>query len=174
MLLRARIPLVLSLSLSLSLSLTLSLSINQSINQSISFSTSHFANPRRSIQSLRSANKYKFLQVCQHLVSTCVGIYRRTSLMSSTLLLQGCSACLFVLHGWFVRWEVSGRTSGIFSGAVSKHCSKQYTALLRSSHVAFFLSVSLKFMLCNRTIVLIRLQLGRIPFLFHQRDQISM
>ena len=40
------------------------------------------------------------------LVCPCVGVHKRTSFLSSSLLFQ---VVLFVFLGWFVGWEVSGR-----------------------------------------------------------------
>ena len=45
---------------------------------------------------------------------------------------------LLVLHGWFVRWEVSGRTAAILYLAASRICAKQHTASLCTSRQAFF------------------------------------
>ena len=58
---------------------------------------------------------------------------------------------LFVLHGWFLRWEVSGCTV-----------------------VLCVVPILLAFMLCTHTEVLIQPQLGRNPLLFHRIDQISI
>ena len=55
------------------------------------------------------------------------------SLMSPSLFFQQYSACL----GWFMRWEISGRTAAVLLGIASRICSKQYTAFLCSSHLAF-------------------------------------
>ena len=52
--------------------------------------------------------------------------------------------------------------------------SKQHVASLCSSHQAFSQNVSLDFKWCNHTVVLTWLQLGRIPNLFYERDQISI
>ena len=37
-----------------------------------------------------------------------------------------CVCILFVWLGWFVRWEVSGRTAAILSGIAFRICSKRY------------------------------------------------
>ena len=47
---------------------------------------------------------------------------------------------LFLLFGWFVRWEVGGRTEATFSG-ISRFRSRQHTAFLCSSHLAFSLCI---------------------------------
>ena len=44
---------------------------------------------------------------------------------------------LFILLGWFLRWEVSGRTAAVLWDATSKICSRQHVASLYSSHLAF-------------------------------------
>ena len=51
---------------------------------------------------------------------------------------------LFILLGWFVRWEVSGCIAAILLSAASKICSKQHIASFCSSHLVFFLGVLLK------------------------------
>ena len=57
---------------------------------------------------------WMFLLVKQH---WCGGVLRRTSLMCLFLLAQ---YVLFVLLGWFVWWEVSGRTTAVLWGAASR------------------------------------------------------
>ena len=42
-----------------------------------------------------------------------VGVHKKTTLMSSSLLLQQWSASLFVVLGEFVRWEVGGHTANV-------------------------------------------------------------
>ena len=46
--------------------------------------------------------------------------------------------------------------------------------LFKTVHSIFSLSISLKSKWCSHTVVLTWLQLGRIPILFYQRDQISI
>ena len=58
----------------------------------------------------------------------CVGVHKRTSLMSSSLLHQQCPACLVRLIEWFERWDVSGRTAAVLWSAVSRNCSKPHVA----------------------------------------------
>ena len=48
------------------------------------------------------------------LARLCVGIYQKTS-QYGALPLKQCSACKFVLLGFFLRWEISGRTAVIVS-----------------------------------------------------------
>ena len=50
-------------------------------------------------------------------------------------------------------------------------CSKQHTVFLYSFYLAFSLGILLKSKLCNHTVVLTSLQLGKIPVLFYLRDQ---
>ena len=88
---------------------------------------------------------------------SCVGIYERTSLV------QQCLACLAHLR-WFVRWEVSSRTHAVLQDAASRICSMRQSVFLCSSHLVFFSSWF------NYTVVLTRLQLGRIPVWFYLRD----
>ena len=42
-----------------------------------------------------------------------------------------------ILQGWFVRWEVSGRTAAALYGDASRICSKQHIASLCISHLLF-------------------------------------
>ena len=76
-------------------------------------------------------------------------VHKRMSFISSSLLLQLCPACLVRL-GWFVRWETSGRTAGVFFVSLkdtsSRICSKQDIASLCSSYIVFLTEYS-----CTRT-----------------------
>ena len=45
---------------------------------------------------------------------------------------------LFVLLGWFVRWEVGGCTASVLWGVDFRICSRQHIAFLRSSPFSFF------------------------------------
>ena len=83
-----------------------------------------------------------------------------TLLMSSSLLPSRTQHVLLVLLGWFVRWEVSGRTGAVLKHVTSRIYLKQHTESLCSSHLAFSVGVLLKW--CNYTVVLIQLQLGWI------------
>ena len=71
---------------------------------------------------------------------------------------------LSILLGWCVRWEVSSRTAVVFKGAES----------LWISQLTFTPSVFLNSKWCNHTIVLTRLQIERISFLFYQTNQILL
>ena len=44
---------------------------------------------------------------------------------------------LLVTLGWFVRWEVSGRTLAVLWSATFRFCSKQHAVSLSSFHQAF-------------------------------------
>ena len=124
-----------------------------------------------STQWLHKADECEFLQVGQH---WCVHVQ------------DSIGECLFWFCPYFIsmscssywdgfaRWEVSGRTTAVLQGAASRICSKQHAATLCSSHLAFSPSVSLESEWCNHTVVLTRLQLGRIPILFHQRSNFHM
>ena len=87
------------------------------------------------------------------LVCLCVGVHKRTSLMSSSLLLQQCHAYLARLE-WFVRWEVSGCITVVLYDAASRTCSKEHESLLGSFLLAFSQSVSLKSKRCNHAVIL--------------------
>ena len=71
------------------------------------------------------------------------GIHRRTSLMSSLLLLQQCLAYLVRLTRMVCVMGVSGRT-----GIASRICSKQHAGILSNSHLEFSLW-ALKFQSCK-------------------------
>ena len=60
------------------------------------------------IQCPHTADEYKFLLVDQH-VSPYLGVYRKTrpDFISNT------HHVLLILFGWFVKWEVSGRTTAL-------------------------------------------------------------
>ena len=67
-------------------------------------------------------------------------------------------------------WEVSGHTDGVLWSFASAICSKQHTAILWSSNLAFRSAVSAKSKWCNYTLVLTWLKLGRIPILSDRSD----
>ena len=52
------------------------------------------------------------------------------------------SSVLFILLGWFERWEAGNCSAAVLRSAASRICSKQYVALLCSSHQAFSPSIS--------------------------------
>ena len=57
--------------------------------------------------------------------------------MSSSWLLQQCPHFLYILFGWFVRWEVSGHTAAYLRNVASRISSRQRAAFLCSSDLAF-------------------------------------
>ena len=69
-----------------------------------------------------------------------VGVYRSTSLISSSLLLQQCPACLVRLTWIVLWWEVGGRIVGALWGVASRTCSILLAAFLCSYRLAFFSS----------------------------------
>ena len=69
--------------------------------------------------------------------------------------------------GWFVRWEVNGRTAAL------RNCSKQHASLC-SSYLAFSLCLLLKSNWCNHTVVLTLVCLWRNPILFYQLSDFHM
>ena len=71
-------------------------------------------------------------------------------------------------------WEVNEWIAVDFWSAASRICSKEHAASLSSSHLTFSQSVSLKSQQCSCTIVLIQLELRRIPILFYLWDLISI
>ena len=71
-----------------------------------------------------------------------------------------------------MKWEASEHTAAVLYGAASRICSKR--SILCSLYLAFSSSVLLDSWSCNHILVLIRLQLRRIPALFYRRDQISV
>ena len=73
----------------------------------------HYKSILVDIQCPQKAHEYKFLLVCP-----CVGVHKRTLLISSPLLFQKCLVCL--------TWMVRGRTANVLWGAASKICWKQY------------------------------------------------
>ena len=80
-----------------------------------------------------------------------------------------CSVCIARV-GWFVGWEASGRTAAVLQGSASNICWKPHATSLCMAHQAFSQSVSLESKWCRHTIVLTRLEPGRIPILPYQRD----
>ena len=78
------------------------------------------------------------------LVCPCVRVHRRTSLMSSPWYIQQSPAWLSHFLKWFMRWEVSDRTTTVLLGTVSRICSKQHVELLRSFLQNFFCKLFVK------------------------------
>ena len=103
------------------------------------------------------------------LVCPCVGVFKRTSLMSLFLLLQQLPACLFVLHVYFARWEVGGCTATVLLGFAFRISSCQYPAFLCNFHLAFFsvlflYAFLLVSMWCIRIVAWTQQNLEGIPF----------
>ena len=92
------------------------------------------------------------------------GDYKRSLLMSYSLILQQCSGCLVCLT-WMI-CEIGDKWPYSFCFVVS-----YLKDLFKTAHsiLAFSPSTSLKPRWCNHTIKLTWLQLERIPLLFHQR-----
>ena len=66
----------------------------------------------------------------------CVGIHKSTSLMSSSLLLQQCPACLVHLTWIVFVMGVGGRTVGVLWGVAARTCSGLHAAFLCNCHLA--------------------------------------
>ena len=60
-------------------------------------------------------------------------------------------------------WEVSGRTAAVLLSAAARICSKQRVTFECISHLVFFSGIVLESEWCSHTVVLTRLQYGRIP-----------
>ena len=107
------------------------------------------------------------------LMCPCVGVNRRTSLKSSSLLLYQDPACR--VHLTWIVCELGGKWpySWCFAGFYFQDLSKQHVTSLYSSHLAFSKCISLAFIWCIHTVALTQPQLGRNPVLFFQRIQIS-
>ena len=81
---------------------------------------------------------------------------------------------LFVLLGWFVKWEVNGFTAAVLSGAASRICLKQCASSLCSFYLVFSSSALLESKQCNCTVVLTRQLFGRIPIILSERSDFHM
>ena len=123
--------------------------------------------PLDGIQCLYRADESMFL-----LVNQCWCVYRRTSLLSLSLLLQ-----LYPVRLACLTWMAC-----TIGGKWSCHCHfveccfqdlfKTACSILILLYLAFFLGIFLKPKWCNHTIVLIQLQLGIIPISFYQKELI--
>ena len=89
-----------------------------------------------------------------------VGVHRSTSLMSSSLLLQQCSACLVRLI-WIVFVMVDGRIVGAYGDVASRTYSILLEAVLCNCRLASSPAVLLVSKLCIHTAVSTRPLLGR-------------
>ena len=66
----------------------------------------------------------------------CVVIHKSTSLMSSSLLLQQCPACLVCLTWIVFVMGAGGRTVGVLWGVAARTCSGLHAAFLCNCHLA--------------------------------------
>ena len=102
------------------------------------------------------------------MVCPCVGFYSRRSLRSLFLPKQLWLAALFILNGYWKKRSCC--TAAVLLGCSVQDLFKTAPNILMYFPSSFFL---LAFR-TSRTIILIRLPLGRIPALSYQRDQISI
>ena len=91
---------------------------------------------------------------------------QRTSLMSLSLFSSSALCVLFILLGWFVRRETSECTAGVLWDVSSRICSRQRSAYLCSSHLAFSQWVLLASIWCLHIVLWIHLHFEEIPFHF--------
>ena len=68
----------------------------------------------------------------------CVGVHKSTSLMSSSLLLQQCPACLAHLTWIVFVMGAGGRTVGVLWGVAARTCLRLYVAFLCNCRLASF------------------------------------
>ena len=66
----------------------------------------------------------------------CVGVHKSTSLMSSSLLLQQCPACLVRLTWIVFMMGAGGRTVGVLWGVAARTCSRLHVAFLCNCRLA--------------------------------------
>ena len=104
----------------------------------------------------------------------CKGVHRSTSLISSSLLLQPCPACLVRLTLIVLWWEVGDRTVGALWGVSSRTCSKLLAAFLCSCFQAFSPYVLLASMYCIHIAVSTRPLLGRNCVSFYRSGLTSI
>ena len=67
---------------------------------------------------------------------SCVGVYKSTSLMSSSLLLQQCPACLVRLTWIVFVMGAGGRTVGVLWGVAARTCLRLHAAFLCNCRLA--------------------------------------
>ena len=99
-------------------------------------------------------------------MSPCARVYRKMSLVSSSLHLQPCPACL-ICFGWFGRWEVSSRKAAVLLGTAFRICSKQHSCVV--PNLLFFSRRFVKSKGCIHSVALTR-QLNSIFFLSERWD----
>ena len=83
----------------------------------------------------------------------CVGVHKSTSLMSSSLLLQQCPACLARLTWIVFVIGAGGRTVGVLWGGAARTCSRLHAAFLCNCRLASSPAVLLASMSCTHTAV---------------------
>ena len=103
-----------------------------------------------------------------------VGVHRSTSLMSSSLLLQQCPACLFRLT-WIVScWEAGGRIVVALWGVAARTCSMLLATFLCNWSLTSSPAVLLASKWCIHTAVSTRPQPGRNCVSFYRSGLISI
>ena len=104
----------------------------------------------------------------------CVGVHQSTSLMSSSLLLQQCPACLVCLT-WIV-FVIGGRWpySGVLWGVTARTCSRLLTTFLCNCRLASSPAVLLESMSCIHIAVSMWPLPGRNCVSFYRLGLISM
>ena len=90
------------------------------------------------IECQHRVDECKFLLVGQHWCAHILVSLRGHCLWVCLNLFSRASHNVFVLLGWFVRWEAGGCTVAVLWGAASRICWKQQIAFLCSSHLTFF------------------------------------
>ena len=118
---------------------------------------------------------HMYVFACQPtLVCSCVGVRKRTSLMSLSLLLQQ-RLEYFVSLTWMV-CEMEGKWlyTCCFVGYCFQDFLKQHSTFLSSFHLVFSPNILLETRWCNHTVVLVNLQLEKIPISLKWKDQISI
>ena len=73
---------------------------------------------------------------CPAFARPCVGVHKSTSLMSSSLLLQQCPACLVRLTWIVFVIGAGGRTVGVLWGFAARTCSRLHAAFLCNCRLA--------------------------------------
>ena len=100
-----------------------------------------------------------FLLVGQHWHVHVMGFLGERLLWVRPCFSSSVSHALFVLFGWFLRWEVSGRISVVLWDVVSRICPIDLVAFLCSSRLAFSLNASSESLWCIHTVELTQLLL---------------
>ena len=103
-----------------------------------------------------------------------VGVHRSIWLMSSSLLLQQCPACLFRLT-WIVAWWVAGgRIIGALLGVAARTCLILLTTFSCNCHLASSPAVSSASKQCIHAAVSTRQRLGRNCVSFYRLGLVSI